>query len=336
MKTLRHFSRFALGALLASACLHAEAQIDLVKGGKTKSVIVLQQDSRENRTAANILRLFVGRISGADIPIVTDKVVKKGDILIGAEAPDGVKEDGYALSTSGGILKISGEANGVVYGAVSLLEDYLGVDYWGENEYSLKKSDNISLPLIEKVDNPAFRYRQTQCYATKNDSIYKWWNRLEEPQEEFAAGYWVHTFDKLLPAEVYGEKHPEYYAYFNGKRNPGKASQWCLSNPEVFEIVSQRIDSIFKANPDKKLICVSQNDGNYTNCTCENCRKIDEEEGALSGSVIHFLNKLATRFPDKEFATLAYLYTMNPPKHVKPLPNVTVMLCDIDCDLKFH
>ena len=23
---------------------------------------------------------------------------------------------------------------------------------------------------------------------------------------------------------------------------------------------------------------------------------------------------------------------MNPPKHVKPLPNVNIMLCDIDCD----
>lgn len=48
--------------------------------------------------------------------------------------------------------------------------------------------------------------------------------------------------------------------------------------------------------------------------------------------MIYFLNKLAARFPDKEFATLAYLYTMNPPKHIKPLPNVTVMLCDIDCE----
>ena len=47
--------------------------------------------------------------------------------------------------------------------------------------------------------------------------------------------------------------------------------------------------------------------------------------------MIYFLNKLAARFPDKEFATLAYLYTMNPPKHIN-LPNVTVMLCDIDCE----
>lgn len=46
---------------------------------------------------------------------------------------------------------------------------------------------------------------------------------------------------------------------------------------------------------------------------------------------MHFLNKLATRFPDKEFSTLAYLFSMHPPKQVKPLPNVNIMLCDIDC-----
>ncbi|MCZ4348189.1 hypothetical protein O4H55_19395, partial [Devosia neptuniae] len=91
-----------------------------------------------------------------------------------------------------GILKISGgNDNGVVYGVVTLLEQYLGVDYWGENEYSFTPRKTITLPLIDKIDNPAFRYRQSQCYATR-DSLYKWWHRLEEPSEVFAATYWVH------------------------------------------------------------------------------------------------------------------------------------------------
>jgi hypothetical protein len=162
--------------------------------------------------------------------------------------------------------------------------------------------------------------------------MYAYWHRLEQPADVFAGGYWVHTFDKLLPSEMYGQLHPEYYAYFDGKRHPGKASQWCLSNKDVVEIVSRRVDSIFKANPGKHIISVSQNDGNFTNCTCDSCKAIDDHEGALSGSVITFLNKLAARFPDKEFSTLAYLYTMRPPKYVKPLPNVNIMLCDIDCN----
>ena len=96
-------------------------------------------------------------------------------------------------------------------------------------------------------------------------------------------------------------------------------------------MVSKQVDSIFRANPNRKIISVSQNDGNFTYCQCDNCKKIDEAEGGPSGSIIYFLNKLAARFPDKEFSTLAYLYSMNPPKNIKPLPNVNIMLCDIDC-----
>lgn len=74
-----------------------------------------------------------------------------------------------------------------------------------------------------------------------------------------------------------------------------------MTNEDLFEIVARRIDSIFQANPGKNIISVSQNDGNFTNCTCEKCKAIDDYEGALSGSIITFLNKLAARFPIRNF-----------------------------------
>jgi len=320
-------------------------QVALVKEGKPMSRIVVASDSKNDRSAAVLLNDFVGRISGCTLPIVQDAKAKprKNDIVIGdrsvvrladeVQKASLLKEDGFLLSSKDGILKIVGGGDkGSIYGVVTLLEKYLGVDYWGENEYSLTKTKTLTLPVISTFENPTFRYRQTGCYAARKDSIYKLWYRMEEPEEVFAAGLWVHTFDKLLPSDVYGKTHPEYYSYFKGKRHPGKASQWCLTNPDVFEIVAKKVDSIFKANPDKHIISISQNDGNYTNCTCDNCKAIDDREGALSGSLIWFLNKLAARFPDKEFSTLAYLYTMNPPAHIKPLPNVNIMLCDIDCE----
>ena len=324
--------RICLWFMGISMAFPSLSQTMLVTNGNTSSRIILKENNQISWTAANLLQTFIQKVTSCKLPVVISQTPRKGDILIGGQSPAEVTEDGFSISTQDGILKISGKENGVVYGVVTLLEQYLGIDYWGENEYSLTPSKTVNLPFINKVENPGFRYRQTQCYAIHTDSIYKWWNRLEEPNEVFAAGYWVHTFDKLLPSFIYGKEHPEYYSYFKGKRHPGKASQWCLSNPEVFEIVAQRVDSIFKANPDKHIMSVSQNDGNYTNCTCDACKAIDDYEGALSGSIITFLNKLAARFPDKEFSTLAYLYTMNPPKHVKPLPNVNIMLCDIDCD----
>lgn len=327
--------RLIAGSLLLSlGALAASAQITLVRDGKPKSRIVLNnQPSAADTRAANLLQDFVGRISGAKLPIVTpSKVIKPGDIVIGQGSTDGLTEDGFRLAERGGALYISsGGDKGTLNGAIQLLEDYLDVQYYGTNAYTLTPRKTVTLPHIDRAVNPAFRYRQSQCYSNREDSIYNIWMRFEEPNQEFADGLWVHTFRRLLPPEVYGKTHPEYYSYINGQRRPGNASQWCLTNPELFEVVAARIDSIFKANPDKNMISVSQNDGNYTNCHCDSCTKVDEYEGALSGNYIRFLNKLATRFPDKQFSTLAYLFTMHPPKHVKPLPNVNIMLCDIDC-----
>lgn len=319
--------------LLLLVITSMNAQVTVVKEGKPVSRILVEKNNAIDKQAAQLLQDFIERISGAALPVVNDQSPRKGDIVIGRKDVSGLTEDGFRLKTDNGIIYIStGGDKGNIYGVVTLLEDYLGVAYYAANANTLTKSQTLVVPELDRAENPAFRYRQSQCYALREDPVYKLWFRLEEPSEMFAGGLWVHTFDRILPSDVYGASHPEYYSFINGQRRPGKASQWCLTNPEVFEIVSQKIDSIFKANPGKNMISVSQNDGNHTNCTCPACKALDEQEGGPSGSLIHFLNKLAERFPDKEFSTLAYLYTMHPPKQVKPLPNVNIMLCDIDCE----
>ena len=328
---LQKWSAVALSAFLSVSGAHA--QMTFVKEGKAVSRIIVADKDTINRKAADLLQDFVQRISGARLPIVENAQAKKGDIVIGQGNTEGLTEDRFRLATQEGILRISsGGDKGAIYGVVTLLDDYLGVEYYTAHTYTLEKKPTIEIPELDRAENPSFRYRQTQSYAIQEDPIYKMWFRLEEPNEVFANNLWVHTFDKILPSAEFGESHPEYYSYINGERRPGAASQWCLTNPEVFEIVAHRVDSIFRANPDKKMISISQNDGNFTNCTCPTCKALDEQEGGTpSGSLIHFLNKLAARFPDKEFSTLAYLFTMHPPKQVKPLPNVNIMLCDIDC-----
>ncbi len=334
---MRHLIVSSLFLLLFSIGLGA--QVTVVENRKPVGRIILSADDAVDKKAAYLLQDFIQRITGAKVSVQENTNARKHDIVIGNGglnkeiATKDIKEDGFRISSSGDNIRIvSGGGYGSVYAVVTLLERYLGVGYWGENEYSFVPSPSVSFPYIELTESPAFRYRQSQNYALATDSIYKLWNRLKNPEDVFAADYWVHTFDKLLPSAVYGKDHPEYYSYFNGKRHPGKASQWCLTNPDVLEIVAARLDSIFKANPDKHIISVSQNDGNYTNCQCDKCKAIDDYEGAYSGSLIHFINKLADRFPDKEISTLAYLYTMKPPKQVKPRANVNIMLCDIDCD----
>lgn len=329
------FAALSLGALLLSG-VPAWSQVPLVRDGRARGRILVPAGAAEQQ-AAELLRDFVHRISGAELPIVSAQIPpRKGDVvLMGAEPLlPGLTEDGFRLTERDNRLYIhSGGGNGSIYGVVTLLERYLGVRYWASNEYSLTRSSDVTLPAgIDRAENPAFRYRQTQCYAIGEDPVYKLWFRLEDPSEVFAGNLWVHTFNRLLPSARYGAEHPEWYSYINGQRRTGRASQWCLTNEEVFEAACEKIDSIFRAHPDKRIISVSQNDGNDTYCHCPECMRVIEEEGAVSGLYIRFLNRIAERFPDREFSTLAYLFTMHPPKHVRPRANVNIMLCDIDCN----
>lgn len=318
-------------ALLCFGALSASAQTTLVKNGKATSRILITAEDEASVTAANLLQDFASRISGATLPVanLNGTSVKKGDVVISNGSSDG--DDGFTIDNTSGVLNIiSGGGRGSVYGVVTILEEYLGVRYWGFEEFDYTKTKDIRLPVIKRSETPAFRYRQTQSYGCK-DPIYKLWYRLEEPNEVFIDNLWVHTMNRILPASRFGKEHPEYYSFINGEHRPGTHSQWCLTNPEVFDVVCRQLDSIFAANPQLNLISVSQNDGNDTFCHCPECAAIDSLEGAPSGNIIRFLNKLAARYPDKEFSTLAYLFSMHAPKVTKPLPNVNIMLCDIDC-----
>lgn len=323
----------SLRKMLLVACLAAPsvlpAQVCLVSKGKPQARIVLAQESDVNRKAAQLLQRFVRETSGGELPIVANGRRSKNCVVIG-ESTNEATDDGYVIDCSHGTLAIkTAGGKGAIYGVAALLEKQLGVDYLAKDFYTLTPSADVRIPQMHVAESPAFRFRQTFSYSN-NDSTYRDWMRLQEHREMFAADMWVHTFDRLLPSSVYGKSHPEYYSFINGERRPGNHSQWCLTNPDIFEIVAHRIDSIFKANPGQNMISVSQNDGNDTYCQCPECRKVNEYEGSPAGCYVRFLNRLAERFPDKQFSTLAYLFTMHPPKHVKPLPNVNIMLCDID------
>ena len=306
------------------------------------SRMIVDTQNATDSTAAALLQRFVAEMSGARLPVIDYREVdlRTNDILIGAfqrtdwtQPPallDSLVPDGFLLDTHDGYLRIlSGGDKGSIYGAVTLLDEVLGMKYYAKDTYTLKNLPTITIPAMTREDHPAFTYRQTFSYG-EEDPVYKLWFRLERPHQVFAGNLWVHTFDRLLPSDVFGESHPEYYSLIKGKRQPGKASQWCLTNEEVLARVTAQLDSIFAAHPEQDIISVSQNDGNFTYCTCDKCAAIDEREGSPSGTLIHFVNKLADRFPDKTISTLAYLYSMKPPRYVKPRANVNIMLCSID------
>ena len=95
------------------------------------------------------------------------------------------------------------------------------------------------------------------------------------------------------------------------------------------KLCTNALRKIIKSNPEFEVYDLSQND-NITPCQCRKCRKLKKRFGSESGVVIWFVNSVAKElkkdFPDKFIGTLAYQYSQNPPKSIKPEQNVSIRL----------
>ncbi|MBN1939210.1 MAG: DUF4838 domain-containing protein, partial [Candidatus Aminicenantes bacterium] len=309
-----------------------------VDRGRAAARIEIPRGAGEvERRAAEILRSSILKMSGADLQVrESDRPGRPGVAAIGfparnlprnlASAFSSLQYDGFALSVSEGNLYVSGRAGrGVVYGVVHLLEKYFGCRRFSPAAEIFPKRDDLALPAFLETDSPKNEVRIVNG-AFADDPDYRDWLRLHDHRELYGRGYYVHTFQKLIPWQAHFTDHPEYFALMNGKR---LIDQPCLSRPEVFDIAVAGLREEMAAQPDRMIWSVSQND-NFSYCQCPECRKIIEEEGSPAGPVIRFVNRVAALFPDKIISTLAYQYSRPAPRRTRPAPNVEVMLCTIE------
>lgn len=236
-------------------------------------------------------------------------------------------EDAFLISTQeDNILIVSGGKKGAIYGVIHLLEKYLGCRMYAPNEELIPLKATITLPILCELEKPVNTIRIVNGDLTQQNQPYRDWHRLNDHNEEFAKGYYVHTFNRLVPWEIYFKDHPEYFALMGNKRI---IDQLCLTNPDVYDLTIKTLKEEMAKQPEKKLWSVSQGD-NFSFCQCDACSKIIKEEGSAAGPIIHFVNKVAAQFPDKIISTLAYQYSRKAPKYIQPANNVQIMLCTIE------
>ncbi|MBL7817167.1 MAG: DUF4838 domain-containing protein [Saprospiraceae bacterium] len=337
--------------LLCLLCLplsiFAQKQAVLVKNRQPLFSITLSANpSDADEKAAILLQSTIKKIAGYELKILkTDNVTVKNTIFITpsvSSLPKGFKKhftpdfeakskqlanDGFLISVQNdNILLVNGGKKGAYYGVVHLLEKYLGCRMYAPDAEVMPKKSTLSLPILCEMDKPANSIRIVNGVLTQQNEAYRNWQRLNDHNEEFAKGYYVHTFNRLVPWENHFEAHPEYFALMGGKRI---IDQLCLTNPDVFELTLKKLKEEMAKQPEKTLWSVSQGD-NFSYCQCDKCAKIIADEGSPAGPIIHFVNKVAAEFPDKMISTLAYQYSRKAPKTVKPAENVQIMLCTIE------
>lgn len=317
-----------------------ETIIPLLKDGGSKYKIVISESPTDiERRAAEVFQTYFKKISNVDLPIISDKHRKgKKEIILGHNKhfsvlmtgiPDAHPgSDGFLIKTSGEYLVIlGGEGDGLLHGVYYFLEHYLDCRMYTSKAIIVPKKQNIHLPEIHDYQVPAFSVRDVH-YKDAYEEKYAEWHGLVSIHKS-VMGLGVHSFDRLVPPEEYFNEHPEYFSLIDGKRV--NKSQLCLSNEKVVDVVEANLRTLMDKKPDVKYWGVGQNDNNRY-CQCAGCRAIDEREGSQSGSILHFVNQVANRFPNKTIVTLAYHYSRKTPKRIKPVDNLNIFLCSIECN----
>jgi hypothetical protein len=253
-------------------------------------IIVPAAATPDEQRAAQVLQEHILQISGAALPVIKASQSRSPyEIVLGQnERLDDLrlginfnvlKEDGFVIRTDSARLIIAGGSEkGTLYGVYTFLEEYLGCRMYTPAVKVVPQHDRIALaPISANTQVPVIGFRDTH-YRVTWDAAYTEWHKLDHDAGGGRPdwGMWVHTFNTLVPPEVYYNQHPEYFAEVKGKRIP---TQLCLTNPEVAEITIQSLRRMIAANPAAKYWSVSQND-NRDFCTCDKCKHIDDREGS--------------------------------------------------------
>jgi len=247
--------------------------------------------------------------------------------------------DDYHLETrNGALFLLGGGPRGVLY-AVSALLERVGCRWFTPEVEQIPRFRELALPALVETGRPAFTYRE-QFYWDTKDPLWRVRNRINGSPEipEYLGGslhygLWAHTFFQLLGPEEYFPTHPEFFSMIGGVRRRD-ANQFCLTNPQLPRVFAERLLQRMRENPAAGIWSVSQTDGpGY--CECPACAALAEAEGAQSGPLLHFVNQVANlvadEFPDKWIDTLAYQWSVDAPRHLRPAANVRVRLCSYGC-----
>tara|TARA_B110000438_G_scaffold80202_1_gene80206 strand:+ start:6660 stop:8843 length:2184 start_codon:yes stop_codon:yes gene_type:complete len=275
---------------------------------------------------ADTLNVYLNKSVGISLEI-SDKQKKRSIILV--EKTD-LNKDFISIDYKDSLITISANnKRNLYYATYDFIEKFLNVNWLSTDFTYYEDLKSINFPKnYSYYFEPPVLTRTVHSKLFYKDSVFA--DKLKVTNEAFpryVPSARVHTFHRFLPYEVFYDKNPEYYALRNGKRLP---TQLCLTNTDVLKIVKDSVNSFFNKSPNSDVISVSQDD-NTQYCQCDKCSKIDNHEGSPAGTMIHFVNAVAESFPNKTISTLAYQYTRKPPK-VKPIENVLITLCSIECN----
>ncbi len=314
------------------------------------TIVLRETPAPAEVTAAEFLGRVITAACGVTLPVAESGA---HGIYIGTrEASSQVKWDGFRMTTDNGNVYLDGNIpRGTLFAVYDFAEKYVGWRSFAHDCEVIPTEGEVEVPCgLDVIDNPTFEERRSDWYCFEHHVDFMNRCRINtNPYHHYSpnvpqtlggavkSAFEAHSLGDLLPADEYFAEHPEYYALVNGERIPcytgAGPGQLCLTNPEVLEIITEKILQQLREDPERTVVEVSQCD-NHSYCRCETCTAIDAEEGSPSGTVIRFVNAVAEavekEFPHVLVRTFAYEYSRIPPKKTRARHNVLVRYCTYD------
>lgn len=335
-------------AVLATSSAFAKHK--LFSAGKSRYAIVVCDDASQSElTAAKELQLYIEKVSGAKLEVLSeDEATAKGRYIfvgynenlgkeLGVERPSDGDESYTYRSVGKSIWIYGGKQRGTMYGVFSFLENELGVRWYTKDFTYAPELKRWSFEELMHSEKPAVEIRKTDYFSAQHgdflahNKLNSVWNSIKNEYGNLVGFWGGHTFGYFVPAGKYFATHPEYFSLIDGKRR--NDSQLCLSNPEVLEICKKGMKKAIEENPDYWVYSLSQND-NVRYCQCEKCTELANKYGGQSGLMVWFVNQVADYvkefYPEKYISTFAYQYTRRVPANITPRENVVIRLCSIE------
>ena len=341
-------------AVLASA--HAECGI---ANARPFSVAMPGAPESWEKTAVAELKAYLGKsaldgrvtVEGCDAVVFhvgdTDFAKAKG---LGSNA---FADEEWCIRSFGrDVVLNGGGTRGALYAVFRFLEDECGIRWWMDGDEDVPAARPLKFAKLDRRGKPFFAvrdvYRDSPAdFRTAARNRLNGNGKVAIPMAwgggvTYGSPHHCHVWNRYLPFEKFGKRHPEWYSLRKGKRvGVQSAGQLCLSNPEVSAMIEDGVRKSIAADAAKakasdkappRIYDLSMND-NHGFCECANC-KAEVDRVGHSGQQLRFVNEIARRIgkdhPGLMFQTLAYHYSEPVPKSpaARADDNVLVRFCN--------
>ena len=324
------------GLLTAASLLlpqTASAALVCAKNGTPAAEIVIPEKADQTvEAAAEELKLWIGKISGAQLPIVRQEKPGKAPIVLDPASKnfpaDKAKfkgNDGFSVREKDGKVYLNaGCPKGVLNGVFRML--YRNSDIiWARPDEEIgtvfTPNPDLTLTQTDFIDIPVFKLRGWQM-SRKNQAASNFWQMRNGtnwctvgPDKrpllrkygytlEYGGGH--NIVSRYMPEKKYFQTHPEFYPLQDGKRMRPHAFknlvQLCFTNREMTETFIKEVDAHIKANPNFDTYRIMIED-NQNLCACPECLKpitlpdgtvVDKKDPAFrSTQFFLFFNQIA-------------------------------------------